>query len=156
MHYLYEPFLKDIQHLIDISDPVPLVSVASGDGYLEQYMNTKELICVDPEPESYPCSDRIFVEPNYNYVTDLIADRPDIVGNCNMFICNAEPTTCPTDVPYDYDAVQLLKPRKIIAIYDHIDHYSGSKKFIEWVDTQKILYNKEFSTMNSHNRLVYI
>lgn len=75
----------------------------------------------------------IYRIPDYNKIEELISTKPDIIGNCNLFIINAIPMLYELQYaimelnsgeqiervpPYDFDAIQFLKPKSIISLYE--------------------------------------
>ncbi len=80
------------------------------------------------------------MQPDYKDVTELIKDKPDIIGNCILFLnwCN------PNDSTYDYDAIIALKPLGILAIYEiYLDGpgCAGSYKFYNHMIKDSKYYN---------------
>ena len=151
---------------------VPVISVGPGSGALEKLLEKElgiDIICVDPDPLSYTSLDEPFIKPLFSTVEEIIRKEPKYVGNCILFICNAEPCLYDiyilsgNNIPYDYNAVQLLRPKCIISIYDPIDNIAGSEQFSRWIEDNKnkILLYKDISTILSdsyvgHDRLVLL
>lgn len=126
-------FFKKAIELYDL----PIISVGSGCAALEKVLEDElniQIICVDPDPLSYASIEEPFIYPQYPTVEDMIKVRPEYIDSCILFTCNAEPTISEEDIPYDYNAIQLLRPKILISIYDDIDGISGSSKFIQWVE----------------------
>jgi hypothetical protein len=129
---------------------LPVISVGAGCAALEKYVEWKlgiTITCVDPDPESYAEGRPIFIKPLYPTVQNLIYRTSAYTNNCILFICNALGTG------YDYDAVKLLKPKVVIAIYDPISCISGSDCFNEWVHENK---NKIYFQKTVHITGTYI
>ena len=109
--------LSDITSEIDCA----FVSVGSGNGTIEWKIREAigksfPAIPIDPNPESYvkfPL-DGNFIPPAYDYVENLIAFNPEIVGNCILCIFWPEYG----NDTYDADAIKLLRPRKVISLYE--------------------------------------
>lgn len=70
---------------------------------------------MDPAPESYrPYSrDGKYLSVDFPLVRDLVAARPEIVGNCVLFLC----WPAVNDSVYDYEAVTMLKPLAAVVVY---------------------------------------
>lgn len=117
---------------------LPIVSVGSGSGYVEKQCMEKiknlNMILVDPlkpdENEFYPVPSHLSQDPSYNYTNDLITAKPEIVDNCHLFL--NWPLPDPNEDVYDYDAILLLKPKKII-ICCEVSGSSGSQKLLAWL-----------------------
>lgn len=114
----------------------PIISVGSGSGYVEKWLEDNhnyQLILVDPiDPDSKECfapvPKHLSKKSSYDDSSDLVADKPDIISNCNLFLNWPEPN----DDSYDYDAIMLLKPHTII-ICCEVSGSSGSKKLLAWL-----------------------
>lgn len=139
---------------------LPVISIGSGCAALEKTLEEIlgiQIICIDPDPLSYSPVDKIFIPPQYSTVEDMIKEKSEYIDNCILFICNAEPVVETHDftaeessanIPYDYNAVHLLKPKVIISIYDPIDGIAGSHKFRGWVESNenRILHSITYYT----------
>lgn len=118
-----------MNHIDDISS-LPIVSVGSGCGHLEASLihhsnQSLKIITIDPDPYSFPVPSRIKYEtlmPQFASVDDLINDQPSIVSQNILLL--AWPT--PIDSTYDYDAIRLLQPVKIISIYELLGAAGGN------------------------------
>ena len=140
-----EQVMLNMEAFVSSYKDIPLVSVGSGNGLLENEINSKcnvNIICVDPDPSSYS-KPPIVIQPHYNYVKDLINAKPIIVNNCLLLLnwCN------PNMSEYDYEAIKLLKPVAFIAIYE--EHYhsygaAGGIKFYEYIHN-----NDEYNLVHS-------
>jgi hypothetical protein len=107
----------------------PCVSVGSGRGTTE-YGLDPEIICVDPSPHSYQMeSSTKGIDPHYPYVKNLIDIRPEIVGECNLFLNWPYPDTRGR---YDIEAISLLKPRRIFLVIETTGG-SGSDALLSWL-----------------------
>lgn len=113
----------------------PIVSVGSGAGRLEKLFSTQtehaEIICIDPDPTSF-MGDKVYFEPKYSYVDELIQNEPYIIGNCILLLNWCEPK-----LTYDYEAVLKCKP---VAIFTIIERYkfeagaAGGKQFHQFLE----------------------
>lgn len=98
---------------------VSVVSVGCGGAFYEmkiqKYLDKKfpgvaNIILVDPLSYDYlgsitrPCR-----RPDYSYVRDLVFRRPDLVGNCVVFMHNASPSNT-----YEIDALNRLDPKLVL------------------------------------------
>lgn len=137
--YLMTDLVRIISEITDIR-PINIVSVGSGDGYHELFLmdaidliNNEEnedmyrLICVDPNPDSYPRVKGVsYIKPDYDYVSDLIDNEPDVVSNCLLILNwplydqNRERNSDGDVIfnpGYDLEAVQLLNPIGLYTFY---------------------------------------
>jgi hypothetical protein len=137
------------------------VSVGSGCAGIETLVfKEKKIICVDPDPtmgcEAYP----IFHPPEFKYTKDLVENQPSLIGNCSLWLLWPNPA-CPFckfgmcmaeklhHQEYDFEAIELLKPRVITMLVSLEENISGSRKLSEWVkNTAKSNYQIVF-TCNS-------
>ena len=66
----------------------PIISIGSGSGsiehYINNYSNNIKWILIDPNPGSFHSS--VIMEPNYAYLDDLINTNKNIIGNCLLFL----------------------------------------------------------------------
>lgn len=102
-----------------------------GAGQVEAWL-MKELgitiTCVDPYPDGYEISrdDPDKVYPHYPYTADYVRDHPDPVDCLILWY------TSPSASNYDYEAIQLLRPRSVIVMYEQTGTAGGEAlhKFI--------------------------
>lgn len=164
---------------------LPFVSIGSGNGCIEsmienklkkrkyfhsdymgttsEHINTIKWICIDPNPLSCAPNKNLYKEPDYQTVYDLIKDKPELIGNCNLFIMYALPTMSTIhyvltktedkqalDTPYDYDAIQVLRPKSLISMYElFFDiNIAGSDSFRNWIDDRPYLIHKSIKAKN--------
>jgi hypothetical protein len=133
------PYMPGIR-VSDIASEIDrtFVSVGSGNGSIEyriQENTVHPIITVDPNPESYvayPLDGRC-IRPTYDYVVDLVKNRPSIVGNCVLFLCWPEYG----EDPYDFDAIEALQPTKVIAYYEQFGG-AGSNALHEFMNRNGI------------------
>jgi hypothetical protein len=119
--------VKIIEDVSNYYDNIHFISIGSGLGGIEY--KSKELyeyikwICIEPSPSSYHNNKNLIplIKPHYNYVSDLIKDKPDIVENCILFLNWCEPNKS----RYDYDAIIDLKPLGILSIYELFENGNG-------------------------------
>src|SRR6185437_11465893 len=106
-----------------------IVSIGSGTGRLEYVLKNEykfDIICVDPEPESfekYPADGKC-LKPDFDLVSDLIKKDPTIVGNCILLMIWPWYTDVNND--YDYQAMIDLKANAIIIQYEPLNNMKGS------------------------------
>lgn len=122
---------------------LPIISVGSGIGaieYLFQIQDGIMITCVDPNPMSYAYvyqnSDltQPFITPHYSHVGDLIAECPDLVGHCLLFLNWCEPNQS----KYDYDAIRQLQPVGVLTIIERFlgdAGCAGGQLFHNWMDS---------------------
>jgi hypothetical protein len=135
-------------------DNISFVSVGSGLGGIEyssnQLYNDINWICIDPDPNNYHSNKTIqpFIKPQYNYCDDLIRDKPEIVGNCILFLNWCEPNNS----RYDYDAIIALKPLGILTIYELFyeeNGAAGGELFFNHLIKNNLEYNMKRSLLLS-------
>jgi hypothetical protein len=135
-NYYYHKFsLERISNALQVAccSKFPIISVGSGNGELEyrlsqrkEFANNK-FYCVDPNPESYnPYNPTAMMKPDFPYVSDLIQQHPELVGNCTLLLGWADPSE-----DYDFEAIQLLKPMSIISIAEN-EGGAGGQLFHDW------------------------
>jgi hypothetical protein len=116
------------------NQPISIVSVGSGNGVLERQISNElktDIICVDPDPESYekyPTNMSLAMIPQYNNVVSLIKSKPDLIGNCILLIG----WSSPNDTTYDLEAIDALKPSRIVLIYETTG-IAGSFSLHKWL-----------------------
>ena len=122
------------EDLIAASDDgkIPIVSVGSGNGECEKELMTigvKNMILVDPYPLDYRPGDPVVIRPDYPTIQYLIADRPQIVNECVLFI----PWSDPCDAIYDLEAINLLNPKSVVIISEKRHFAAGSYILHIWL-----------------------
>lgn len=146
---------KDPDHHLFADIPIPIhatyhqlmakhcetiVSVGTGcgtvDSKLKQFWN-RPCYLVDPNLNqekiwSRKGDQQRVLTPDFADVNDLIAAHPEIVGECGVSIIYPFPSAG----PYDVEAIQLLKPRVIVLLYE-LHETSGSEELFEWLGTQE-------------------
>ncbi len=123
---------------------IPIVSIGSGSGSIEHYTkSTINWILVDPKPSSFHGS--VVIEPHFSYVDDLINNKPEIVGNCLLFLNWCDPN----ESEYDYEAIIKLKPIAIFSIYEIYENSygaAGGQKFFNWTINE----NNNYQCIEEH------
>lgn len=95
------------------------VSVGCGMGVLEKRLRDagKIVICVDPndydQRDQYLVDVRRVLTPDYKFVSDLILDKPNIVGKVHLILSHP----LPDYTIYDIMAVLKLEPKNIFLYY---------------------------------------
>jgi len=129
-----ENVVKHVVNIMKYYDYCPLVSVGSGNGYLEKAIEDvlpkKKIICIDPNPLSFYKHSEIYKKPEFSYVKDLIKKMPSIVGECVLLLnwCN------PNNSIYDYEAILNLQPKgfvSIVEVFINDNGAAGGKKFFD-------------------------
>lgn len=119
------------------------VSVGSGDGAIEKLLFKKKVICVDPNPGFEKRVD-FFIKPEFDFTSSLVAANPSVVSDCSLWLFWPNPACCFCSVgicdkskmhheEYDFEAIQLLKPKMITMLVSLDENASGSKKLGAWV-----------------------
>lgn len=123
-----ETVLAYLAEVDSVYSNMPMVSIGSGFAAVESTIPSINWILVDPNPMSYfyplPPNGEAqmttpFIKPDFSHMIDLARARPSIISNCTMFLNWLDPN----DSCYDVEAVNLLKPRAIVAI---IEKFCGS------------------------------
>lgn len=139
-----------VEHIYQFynSYKLPIVSVGSGTGQIEYLSKQKhpeiEWICVDPNPTNFLPNKEIILKPDYDYVEDLVQQKPEIVSSCILFL-----NWCYPQMDYDYESIQQLSPLGILSVYAYTYNkedteynkqisIAGGKKFIHWLNNQSI------------------
>ena len=143
-----------------LDNKTPIISVGSGSGKFEYHYNhifisspEDAIICIDPAPLSYNRCKKIYCEPKFSTVDDLIKNKPDIVGNCQLLIIWSPP-----DNSYDIDAINLLKPGKMVILYDGSES-AGSSDFHRYNRNKcngEYIYDKESEIFYSHKMFSFL
>ena len=128
------------------------VSIGSGEAKLEKHLCDTlgiNIICVDPYITPFVSFqvDQPCIRAEYNYVDDLIKDRPDIIGRCVLFLGWCEPG----DNSYDYEAIIKLEPRHIVSVYGGCGA-AGSQKFLGWINS---MYGNKYSCVDKKEDIPY-
>ena len=110
--------------------PDHIISIGSGSGVCEKLIDDHlgtNIICVDPDSDDYITAPQKFKkEPTYANASELLKVNHKI-ENCAMFLNWSNPNGS----SFDYDAVQLLKPKYILWIGDP-SGCAGGAKFLEF------------------------
>jgi hypothetical protein len=110
-----------------------LISIGSGTGCYEYEMThgrpdlRARLILVDPDPESFrqePTSERE-LRPHFATTQDLLKARPEVVEACILLLIWPSPAPL---VPYDLEAVEQLRPKGILILYETAREVDPSKE----------------------------
>ena len=160
--YHVENLAAHLKEAVRLTNCHNIFSIGSGNGVIEYQIAQEiknEIICVDPEPESYypyPKNHNRFYKPKYKTVQDIPSSY---IGDCIVFIFWSTPF-----LNYDYEAIQRLKPKAIVVtsakfkdhktindimfIYDenpslesreeYAMGFAGSGKMLYWLETQRI------------------
>jgi len=126
------------------SKNLPIYSIGSGRGGIEAYYEKKfhanNVICIDPFPKN-PVK-----TPSYPNIHELLSNTIDLVNEgCQVMIIWSTPS-----LKYDIEAINLLKPIKLMVLYD-ARGASGSNDFHDWLLHQDIYEQKEIAC-EFHNR----
>ena len=113
-----------------------IISVGSGECGLEVHLEKKfdrKILCVDPNPTSYGNNGVMFPntrDPDYPLVDDLIKDREELVGNCNVILNWPSPNNDGNS--FDILAIKALKPKMVFLLFEESGS-SGSPDLINWI-----------------------
>lgn len=111
-----------------------IISLGSGIGTIEYYLQETykhNIICVDPDPDSFQkrLSDESGIDPQYSTCDQLIEENKDLISNCNLFINWPLPNA---DGRYDIYAINDLQPKNIFVVCE-TSGTSGSDMFLHWL-----------------------
>lgn len=114
----------------------PIVSVGSGNGWLEsillQECKIANIICVDPDPESFrPYQASFSTKPDYPNVQKLLMERKELATACDLLL--GWPT--PNDSTYDIEAIRSLQPQNIFVVHEPAGG-AGGAEFQSWLRMQ--------------------
>jgi hypothetical protein len=122
------PISEIYSYLNTMPQEMPVISVGSGNGVLEyklQELGIKNIICVDPDPESYDKypENNNCIKPSYDVVENLLKDKPELVEQCVLLL--GWPS--PNESTFDYEAVMALNPYGIVLVYETLGGAGGDK-----------------------------
>ena len=171
-HYFY----LFIDHFMDyFMKRTKIISVGSGNAcfesivrnYLFENINLRlDIVCVDPNPDkfipyvsrnnlfnaNFTHNKRIFIQPKFRRVQELISTNSRIVENCFIMLIWPDPS-----LSYDLEAILLLKPIGIFIIYtiplpdDGNSRLSGSLRLIEFLNGSYKVNDLSYRMIISHN-----
>lgn len=119
----------------------PIVSVGSGNGhvekYIEKFLDRVEIICVDPvsEKDLYllnmgaGLSESEVKNPQFVCVEELLLLRPELVSNSTTFLNWSEPN----DSTYDYESVKALDSENVLVVFESTGS-GGGKIMQQWLN----------------------
>jgi hypothetical protein len=111
-----------------------IISVGSGNGTLEYYLNQKygsDIICIDPSPNSYqknPDSSNT-LDPLFPTCDELLQKMPYLISDCKLFLNWSTPNE---EGRFDIYAIKDLKPKYIFVVCD-TSGAGGSDLFLTWL-----------------------
>jgi len=126
-------YIKQIQ----TNNNIPYISVGSGTGFYEKLIMDRvpetKIICIDNFHDTYE-KEKMVIKPEFSTVDDMIHVNPDISANCNLLLFwpYSEGLMPKNGTPYDVGAINQLKPKKIIILYEEFGA-SGSDLLHAWL-----------------------
>jgi hypothetical protein len=130
--------VKELSAFCESYPSLPVVSVGSGNGYLESLLPDKEWVLVDPAPLAfYTARDgtvhsKLYMKPSYRFTRDLINARPEIAGGGDRCLLLLNWPNHGQTHAYDLEAILLLKPRAVFIVHE-ISGSAGSKQLNDFV-----------------------
>jgi MYND finger len=128
----------------------PLISVGSGNGYLESFIHSSKIpiICVDPDPTSYDSGESQHHPshrrpPDFKLVKEMDIDT--YRGKCSLFL--GWPNFGLAQ-QYDLDAIQDLQPDQIYVVHEP-DGGAGSEAFHHWLYENQTDYKTILTQLTS-------
>lgn len=118
-----EYVLEVLTAFSDTYPSLPIVSVGSGNGYIESQLPDREWLLVDPAPLSYDLKQgcinpKLYRKPDYRYTAELIKFKPSLSrgDQCLLFLN----WTNHGEDNYDLTAIKLLKPRAVLILHEPV------------------------------------
>ena len=146
---------------IEANPGLAIISVGSGAGRLESWIQerwSRDVTCVDPSPIfGFSINFRLkkpFMKPKYDYVDDLITEKPEYVGNCILLLIWAPPNET-----YDLEAVRKLQPRAFLtmmSLYKPCIYFTmaGGEKFVKFLLEQRV--RREYRCVDEIRKMVVV
>lgn len=123
------------EFLSNFNDNLPIISVGSGTAYFEFLINLifrRDIVCVDPNPNSYAPrrNNTVFIPPKFNTVNKLLSVNK--YKDCLLLLNWPNPMFRSNNQydPYDFNAIIKLKPIGFFIVYDK-SNASGSEDLIK-------------------------
>lgn len=113
-----------------------LVSVGSGNGYVEYHIKAKipencEIVCIDPDPESFKKFDPVkHIKPKFNYLSEC---KNSDIKNSTVLLNWPNPD----DNGYDIESLIYFEPKMFCISYGPCGS-SGSDQLIDLLSDSKI------------------
>lgn len=126
--------IEYVKYSLECSD-VPIISVGSGRGIDERVIEKETkttIICVDPDPFSFSVNLERKEEhlPDFDSCETLIKKKPELVGKCHLLLIWPPPN----ESMFDINAISLLKPQKIIVVFESTGS-SGGFCLRNWIES---------------------
>jgi hypothetical protein len=141
-----------LSYLSKLPKEYQIISVGSGDGYIEALFTEKyniDIICVDPDLDLFG-GIKTYQYPEYKTVPDLLLQSSEYINNCSLLIHWPDPN----DSDYDYEAILLLNPKHIILTYD-IHGGAGGEKLHEWLKTNEYRIVSKISSHEGYHTCLF-
>jgi hypothetical protein len=115
-------------------DDNPIVSIGSSSCEHEiqlEKLSGRKIICVDPNPGEFASDSPVQEtrQPDYATAEDYAKANPKAIGNCHLLLIWPEPNFS----TYDVMAINLLKPKSVILVYESTGS-SGGVTLRLWVE----------------------
>jgi len=134
------------EYIAKIPDSCVIVEVGSGSGallkILEMNFPDKKFIGIDPIKYEYikNTPEELKRNPDFDTTENLIKAMPELIGKCAILVNWPEPQTFPlheykktyTGSKYDFMAINILKPKYILACFD-VSGSAGSNLFVDFI-----------------------
>lgn len=143
--------INNLLDFLNLHSTLPVISVGSGNAILEDICSKLykiKIFCVDPDPTSYK-GEKIFLQPDYPYVDNLICEHENFIGNCVLIINWATP-----ELNYDFEAIEKLQPIAFWVLYDENGN-AGGEKFHNFIKSESN-YNIEKKLISEFKRKIFI
>lgn len=126
----YDKIINYANHFIN--PEFPIIEIGSGNGDVSKllYDHGFNIIAIDPFDGIYTKNDdSVIYKPDYPTVKDLVDDKPELIGNCNLVMIWCNPLLdC-----YDLEAIKILKPYEIIVLTELENNTANSTIFHKWM-----------------------
>ena len=108
--------------------PIYFISLGSGFAQLEyKFKHIIEWICIDPKPSYYSINiENILIQPHFASVKECIQSNPEVVNNCVLLLNWTPPTVNEQDNQFEKEAINLLKPKSILSLFEQYQGKPGS------------------------------
>lgn len=112
------------------TSPDPVISIGSGNGYVERHMEKKferSIYCVDPNHVPNTNSD-LYKTSEYRDVYELLESKPELYEHSTVFINWSNPN----DSIYDFEAIKAMNPNNVLIVFESTGS-GGGKLLQKWL-----------------------
>lgn len=109
----------------------PIVSIGSGNGYVERHMEQlfgKSIYCVDPNHVPNTNSE-LYKTSEYDDVYNLLESKSDLCDQSTMFIN----WSSPNESTYDFEAIKAMNPNNVLIVFESTGS-GGGRILQKWLN----------------------